>query len=311
VGTNNAIAVSEAPAKRSLAQEMGDKFGLEPQKLLETVKATVFPNGNATNEQLAAFLVVARQYDLNPFTRELYAFPGRGNGIVPIVSIDGWTSIINRQPDLDGIEFQDRMENGRLAAITCRMYRKSRTRPTEVTEYMAECARETEPWKKWPARMLRHKALIQCARYAFSLSGIFDEDEADRIESIKPSGKVELSADSPLNRPAGPGPELPEMYPGFHRAGLPAVSYRVEQDFTYINGNVVKIARELKKIQAIPEGRGWKMPAGLTHEFVALCERENIAIVEIQATQPAPPSAPQAEEILGDEPFYLDSQVPA
>ena len=153
------------------------------------------------------------------------------------------------------------MENGKLAAITCRMYRKSRTRPTEVTEYMAECARETEPWKKWPARMLRHKALIQCAGYAFSLSGIFDEDEAERIASTQPSGKIEISANSPLNQPRGGAPEVPAMTPGFSRAGMPIVSYRVEQDLTYINGNVVKIARELKKLQAEPDGKGWKMPA--------------------------------------------------
>ena len=29
--------------------------------------------------------------------------------------------------------------------------------------------------------MLRHKAMIQCARLAFSYSGIYDQDEAERI----------------------------------------------------------------------------------------------------------------------------------
>ena len=38
--------------------------------------------------------------------------------------------------------------------------------------------------------MLRHKALIQCARLAFSLGGIFDPDEAERIDET--NGKVEL-----------------------------------------------------------------------------------------------------------------------
>lgn len=53
----------------------------------------------------------------------------------------------------------------------------------EVTEYMAECVRNTEPWAKWPARMLRHKTTIQAARYAFGFSGIVDPDEAERIAS--------------------------------------------------------------------------------------------------------------------------------
>ena len=41
------------------------------------------------------------------------------------------------------------------------------------------------PWGRWPARMLRHKATIQCARYAFGLSGIVDPDEAERIKSVE------------------------------------------------------------------------------------------------------------------------------
>src|SRR3546814_15877124 len=46
---------------------------------------------------------------------------------------------------------------------------------------MAECARSTGPWQSHPKRMLRHKAMIQCARIAFGFTGIFDEDEAQRI----------------------------------------------------------------------------------------------------------------------------------
>ena len=59
--------------------------------------------------------------------------------------------------------------------------RKDRSHPTIVTEYLAECKMTTEPWKKYPKRMLRHKAFIQCARMAFGFSGIYDEDEAHRI----------------------------------------------------------------------------------------------------------------------------------
>jgi hypothetical protein len=61
------------------------------------------------------------------------------------------------------------------------VHRKDRSHPIEVTEYLAECRQGTEPWKKWPARMLRHKAAIQAIRYAFGFSGIVDPDEADRM----------------------------------------------------------------------------------------------------------------------------------
>jgi len=179
---STAIATTTPEPRLSLARSLAARFQMEPTVFMETVKKTVFPNGTATNEQLAAFMAVAHEYKLNPFTREIYAFPTKGGGIQPIVSIDGWLHLVNSHPELDGIEFSDTLnESGKLLAVTCRIYRKDRTRPVEMTEYMSECARETEPWKKWPARMLRHKALIQAARYAFSFSGILDPDEAERI----------------------------------------------------------------------------------------------------------------------------------
>jgi len=178
----------------SLIQTMSDRYGLAAGKFMDTVKATVFPaDKQVSNEQAAAFLVVANQYELNPFTKEIYAFPGKNGGIVPVVSVDGWASLINRQPLLDGIEFDDHREGEELIAVTCRIYRKDRTKPTEVTEYMRECKRNTDPWKQWPRRMLRHKALIQCARYAFGLSGVVDQDDAERpfdSAQIPPSREI-------------------------------------------------------------------------------------------------------------------------
>jgi len=46
---------------------------------------------------------------------------------------------------------------------------------------MSECRRDTPTWKRWPARMLRHKAAIQAARYAFGFAGIMEPDEAERM----------------------------------------------------------------------------------------------------------------------------------
>ena len=37
------------------------------------------------------------------------------------------------------------------------------------------------PWQSHTKRMLRHKSLIQCSRIAFGFTGIYDQDEAERI----------------------------------------------------------------------------------------------------------------------------------
>lgn len=150
--------------------DMGDGSGL-----IDTLKATAF-KGQVSDAQMTALMVVANQYGLNPWTKEIYAFPDKNNGIVPVVGVDGWSRIINEHPQFDGIEFEQDDES-----CTCIIYRKDRSRPIKVTEYRSECGRATGPWQSHPKRMLRHKAMIQCARLAFGYGGIFDHDEAERI----------------------------------------------------------------------------------------------------------------------------------
>jgi hypothetical protein len=84
----NAIVKAEPPQKLMLLPYMADKYSLLPDEFSKTVRATCGLS-TATPEQFAAFLIVAKEYDLNPLTKEIYAFPGKGGGIVPIVSIDG------------------------------------------------------------------------------------------------------------------------------------------------------------------------------------------------------------------------------
>lgn len=176
----------EADASRSVTVFMADKFGMDPRAFESTVRAICLPqkagDPPATREEFAAFLLVAKEYDLNPLLKEIYGFRGKG-GVQPVVSIDGWSSLINRRPELDGIEFDDHAtpDGKGLSAITAKIWRKDRSKPVIVTEYMEECKRGTDPWRQWPRRMLRHKALIQAARYAFGFTGIVDPDEAERL----------------------------------------------------------------------------------------------------------------------------------
>ena len=167
--------------RKSILLAMASRYEMDPAAFEQTIRATC-GCANASREDFAAFLLVAHQHQLNPACREIYAFPKKGGGIQPIVSVDGWIKLANNHPQYDGIEFLDRLDDsGRLVAVTARVYRKDRTHPEEVTEYMAECVQNTDPWKRWPARMLRHKARIQAYRAAFGLSGIVDPDEADRM----------------------------------------------------------------------------------------------------------------------------------
>lgn len=174
----------------SVLIDMASRYGMDPNHFELTVRATCSPKGKdarpLTREEFAAFLLVAREHRLNPLLKEIYAFPSKhGGGIVPVVSVDGWINLVNSHPAFDGMEFvEEHNEQGGLVSTECCLWRKDRGRPTKVREHLKECWRDTDPWKM-PHRMLRHKALIQTARYAFGFAGIYDEEEAAVIAEAR------------------------------------------------------------------------------------------------------------------------------
>jgi phage recombination protein Bet len=206
-------AVVEFQQNKSLLTRVASKYGVDPDKMLTTLKATAFKQQGdyaVTNEQMMALLIVSEQHGLNPWTKEIYAFPDKKNGIVPVVSVDGWSRIINENAQLDGIEFrysETMIPAGTLKGQTMAcpewieavIHRKDRSAPVAAREFFEEVYRPpfegkgqngpytvNGPWQSHPRRMHRHKALIQCARIAFGFGGIYDQDEAERIIESAP-----------------------------------------------------------------------------------------------------------------------------
>ena len=220
--TKSAAPVVSAPTRSTgLIAWMADKYSVEPDKMLETMKATCFKQKEGkpqvSNEQMIALLVVAKEYELNPFTREIYAFATDG-GIVPVIPVDGWITIINRRPELESIEFEYSADGSESPWIACTITRRDRSKPVTIREYMDECYRDTAPWNSHGRRMLRHKSLIQAARIAFGLAGVFDPDDADAIVStvhigrVPPAGLIagKPKTSAPLRRLPAAAHELPD-----------------------------------------------------------------------------------------------------
>ncbi len=137
----------------------------------------------ATPAEMAVFMGVCSKYGLNPLVKECAAFVSGGK-LQIIVMIDAWYKMVNRQDTFDGVEFDDKFNEGEIVSTTCKIYLTNRSRPVCVTEYFKECNdAKSSVWKRWPSRMLRHKAYIQAARMAFGISEAIDNDEADRIRS--------------------------------------------------------------------------------------------------------------------------------
>ena len=263
-------------------------MGTDGSDLIETLKATAF-KGEVSNAQMTALMVVANQYGLNPWTKEIYAFPDKNNGIVPVVGVDGWARIINDNPQFDGMDFAQSDEMVRMpgansdapAWIECAMYRKDRARPVIIREYLDETYREPfkgkfgpviGPWQTHPKRFLRHKAMIQCARMAFGYGGIYDQDEAERIIE-KDMGAAEVVSSRPA-APAAPA-TLPDYSQSAFADNLPKWSALMQSG-----------AKTADQIIAIVSTKG------------ALSEAQKAQIRA--AAQPKP--APEPEPVIIDAP---------
>jgi len=206
----SASNVALMPKKNSLAGKFAAKFNVDEQEVISILKTTAFKQRDGSppsDNQMMALMIVADQYGLNPFVKEIYAYPDKSNGIVPVVGVDGWNRIMNDHPQMDGIEFKYSDETVTHKNKSCHVWieaiitRKDRSKPIVVREYFDEVVRNPNfptPWDSHPKRMHRHKAEIQCARIAFGFAGIYDEDEAERIlekdiTPVPPPPKVYLT----------------------------------------------------------------------------------------------------------------------
>ncbi len=223
------------------------ELGITEEVGKDVLKKTVFKqrpkrnrNGDwevkeITNAHLAMMIAVVNDAKLNPFRKEIYAYPDDAGGIVPVVGVDGWARILNENPLYDGVVFEwseEWHEAGELDPpgvpayiqhkacpkyIRVTIYVKGRTHPTVIEEYLDECYRPPfkknrdgreyyvkGPWQTHTKRFLRHKGIVQDARIALSFSGIYDEDEADRILSERDvTNEVEVVSRETGAKPAG------------------------------------------------------------------------------------------------------------
>lgn len=183
-----AVAVVTEKPKLSLAATLAAEYGMEATPFLAAVRQVVFPTqdrkGNApTDSHVIAYLSVCQQYGLNPFIGHVWPFPQRDGGFKPVASVDGWIHIMNNNPNFDGCEYKEILdEKGNLIAGEMTIYRKDRKIPSIHREWLSEVQRDTEPWKM-KHRMLENRVTCQAVRRAFGV-GVPDQDDAERAEEI-------------------------------------------------------------------------------------------------------------------------------
>ena len=208
-----------------LVETFARKYNLPPKGVVQILSDTAFrldKEGNApTPNQVVSLIVVCNAYNLNPFVKEIYAYKDKQDRIIPVVSVDGWLRIINEHPQLAGFRFvysPERIEEGRAGrpyapgARVDRM-RNHAPRSHRADHRAASTSRSATsrsattlglgPWQSHTNRFLRHKALIQCARYAFGFAGIVDPGRSTEHPCGERSRERSARAGRTFDRTAG------------------------------------------------------------------------------------------------------------
>ena len=179
------------PTEANIITKAVEKSGLSYQAFVDTLTQTAFQGVKFWRESdLERLLVAAHRYELDPLNREIMMFevgPAEPPELLLVVGVDGWAKIMNAHPQFDGIAFLESQELiGEVPSwIECTIFRKDRKIALSIKEYFAEARNDQMVWITHPRRMLRHKALVQCARLSFGLAGIYEPDEAMRIRQSK------------------------------------------------------------------------------------------------------------------------------
>ena len=147
--------------------------------------------------QLNALRLITK-HALDPFADEIAIYQYEDGHWQALITIDGWSKLINNHPAFSGISFteSDKLINGVPAWMGCAIYRNDRVVPIEVKEYLREIQTEHSIWKEMPRRMLRHRVIAQCARLAFGVS--VPEQKVSEKQFTKLATKITAEKDKKI-----------------------------------------------------------------------------------------------------------------
>lgn len=129
-----------------------------------------YPNLSVTARDITLQLIT--QHRLDPKADEIDLVQYEAGQWQALITVNGWAKLINAQPAFCGIEFAESKEHdGAIPRwMSCTIYRTDRVKPITVKEYLVELKTEHPCWQVMPRRMLRHRAMQQCARLAFGIT---------------------------------------------------------------------------------------------------------------------------------------------
>lgn len=190
----------------NLISRAQQRSGLSYETFVRSITENAFRSIVVWSESdLERLLVACEALQLSPVGREIFAIkgPDQGSGLRFAIGLEGWLRLMDQHPTFDGMCFteSEELEDGVPSWIECTIFRKDRRVAMSAKEYLSEARRTEGAWLTHPRRMLRHKALVQCARLTFALpsvtSSLYLEDS--ELTSKPTNGGSSLSMPGSIN----------------------------------------------------------------------------------------------------------------
>ena len=173
-----------------------DKFFLAEQ----LVKSGIIPNSINTPQKAMAILQMGHELGLSPMValNNISVVNGRAT-----LGADLIVAIIMKHPDYSGMEIKG---DDKQCTVLIRRRAGEKIDTFTGSFSMDDAARaglvSKDSWKKYPQRMLKHRAISYAARDAFpdALSGIYMPEEMETIEAPE---HIETPIEAPVEIPKG------------------------------------------------------------------------------------------------------------
>jgi len=173
---------------------------------------TVAPK--TTAQEFKLFLYVAHKFNLDPLTREVWCVKYKDSEPAQIFTgRDGFLRIAHEHKSFDGMETVVEKVNEPMEIVTyvrgrekklsrewqfkasCTVWRKDMKHPFQVTIWEEEYNKLNEPWMNKPRTMLQKVAESQALRKAFSIHGLYAEEEDWTSGKIERADAIDTSSE--------------------------------------------------------------------------------------------------------------------
>lgn len=186
----------------ALITYFGEKSGLGSELFEKVIAATTKKVEGISQSDIYTLLEVARKYDLNPATNEIYAMK-TGNGVKVVIPIDGYLVFLHRAEKSGQLKRHEYVEGwwpdprydpqgvdaktGKPIPVPLRrggrvtMWLVNDEKPREHTTWFDEEYNNRNPnWNQRSSLMLQHRTYSRAIRYQLGLY-VMDADEASAL----------------------------------------------------------------------------------------------------------------------------------